>query len=161
MTKPPQARNAIKRAIAYVAGIRFSKPYMERCKQHFNNHCAYCDTPIEPGQRRGHLDHAIAMTIDSPHYHLVYACYLCNGDNKREENWKTFISKTCKDDEKLLTQRVRRIEQWFSTESPVQISTADLQVLRSAERKAIAFFNKCLEEIKKDLGRNDGDKPDQ
>ena len=149
MTKPPQARNSIKRALAYVAGLRFSNNYIKECKDHFNHSCAYCSAGIEQGGRRGHLDHAIAMTTDSPNYHLVYACHICNGDSKREQDWKSFLKEACKGDKDLIREREKLIEQWFEKSPPVSVSKESLKRIRTAEQEAITSFNAIVEKLKK------------
>src|SRR5437660_1694 len=97
MTKPPQARNAIWRALLHVAGVRFSDNYKERCRRYVGNECAYCGIRLEKGSTKGHYDHAVALASASETFHLVYACRKCNSYEKLEMGWQTFLDMKCPD----------------------------------------------------------------
>jgi hypothetical protein len=147
MTKPPQARNAIWRALLHVAGIRFSKAYWERCKRHFDNRCAYCGNRIEKGSRRGHQDHATATSSSATVFHLVYACDRCNGDEKRAGGWQEFLALKCPDHLVRLA-RLKTIEDWFRKENAAMLDETTARTLSTARRTALAAFNTAVEELR-------------
>ena len=147
MTKPPQARNAIWRALLYVAGVRFNKNYQKCCRHHFGNKCAYCGKKIEEGSRKGHYDHAVAVASSSDTFHLVYACGKCNGDEKRERNWQDFLRGKCKK-ETLYQRRLKTIEKWLSGESPVHLTEAVKSSLIKAKSEAVDSFTAAVERVR-------------
>lgn len=153
MTKPPQARNAIKRALAHVVGLRFSKSYKASCREHFAHFCAYCGEKIPIGSRKGHLDHAVALAARVNQYHLVYACAGCNGDEKRDESWELFLTRKCDGDAETIHLRKQKILDWFQQVPPAAITKELTNALRQAEKQAIDSFDKAAEQLR-ELARN-------
>lgn len=96
--RPPQARNSIRKAMIYVAGVRFPKGYYTECKKHFRNRCAYCGSKIGSNSRTGHFDHSFSLKEITNEFHLIYSCNICNGDEKREKDWKSFLKEKCGND---------------------------------------------------------------
>jgi hypothetical protein len=144
MAKPPQARNAIRRALLHVAGVRFSKLYKDRCREHFNNRCAYCGSLIEPNSRKGHFDHAVAIASSSNAFHLVYACGSCNGDEKRERDWEGFLREKCRGEDETLQLRTNAILEWFATQPPAHVTEEVRHTLLEAQTAALNGFNAAV-----------------
>jgi hypothetical protein len=148
VAKPPQARNSIRRALLYVAGVRFSKAYKERCRVHFADACCYCGTDIARASRQGHYDHAIAIASESSHFHLVYACGRCNGDQKRERDWEVFLLEKCEGDKAAFRTRRQAILDWFATEPPTMLGDNARRALKDAETLALSGFNQAVETLR-------------
>lgn len=148
MAKPPQARNSIRRALLHVAGVRFSKAYKERCRIHFADACSYCGNGIVKASRQGHYDHAIAIASASSHFHLVYACGTCNGDEKRERDWEGFLHEKCDGDDAAFQTRRQAVLDWFATEPPALLRDNAKRALKDAETVALSGFNQAVETLR-------------
>jgi len=148
VAKPPQARNSIKRALLYVAGVRFSEAYKEQCRIHFAEACSYCGTVIARASRQGHFDHAIAIASSSSRFHLVYACGRCNGDEKRERDWEGFLLEKCGGDDAAFRTRRQAILDWFATGPPALLDENVKRALKDAEALALSGFNQAVETLR-------------
>lgn len=104
----PQAKNFMGKTVEEIIDPPPSKSDKTGIRKYFDNKCAYCGAVIEP--RKGHLDHAVPM--DGNHIgNLVLACATCNGDQKRETDWLTFLK--TKASGQVLLQRKDQIKKWM------------------------------------------------
>src|SRR3954468_22776241 len=76
----------------------------------FGSECAYCGVKLVKGERLGHIDHA---TSNAGNHlgNLVLACSVCNGDEKRDVDWRDFLDQKVSDPA-LRQERTWRIERW-------------------------------------------------
>lgn len=150
MTTPSQARNSIKRALLHVAGIKFGQDYRERCREYFNGLCCYCGE--KPDERQGGYDHAEAIASSSTRdYYLVYACNKCNGDEKRESDWLTFLRKKYENDEAAFRARKEAILAWFRDAPKVRISDSTKKAWTEALSTAVDGFNQAVSRLQKQV----------
>jgi len=79
---------------------------------------------------------------------LVLACNICNGDEKRESNWKGFLAGKYGVDNSEYQQKIKRIEDWveinggnpFLSESEINALQIEFDVINEVLTKSIEKF---------------------
>jgi hypothetical protein len=146
----PVAKNAMRRAIEAL----FYRPLNQKEKdliwKYFKSRCAYCNKRIDRAHRHGHMDHLDCSAFGGGNYirNRVLACKECNGNEKREHNWRKFLKSKCGDAE-TFDRRKNSIIAWqkqFPPLTPTALTPkaelAKATLLRSIkifERKFIRF----------------------
>ena len=90
---PALAKNTIRRALRAVIDAEPSRAAIAELWKHFESRCAYCGRVLDKPLREGHIDH-LAPTTRGGTNHLsnrVLSCSSCNGDEKRERDWREFL----------------------------------------------------------------------
>ena len=112
---------------------------------YFESSCVYCDLPLDLGGRSAHIDHAEAAAGNHLG-NLVLACGTCNGDDKRDMDWREFIALRAANGRDA-AMRIARIEEWARMHP-----RSDKRIPRDAERiadeirtLAADFSAKCSE----------------
>lgn len=153
---PSMAKNRIKRSLNAILDPHPTPDEVARIWTHFQSSCAYCGLTIHQGSRDGHLDHAVSTALggtNSVHSHVL-ACGRCNGDEKREESWESFLPKKCPTQEVLAARRTRICE-WLAL-GVVETQPADAERRRRAMEiidQALASFDTSVAEMRR-LRRN-------
>jgi hypothetical protein len=82
--------------------------------RYFESECAYCGKPLNNDDRKAHIDHRDANRSANRNHisNRVLACNICNGDEKRENDWQTFLGQKCGQDEAACVIRSSRIREW-------------------------------------------------
>ena len=90
---PSMAKNKMRRCLKAVLDPHPSKADIGRLWNHFGASCAYCGLALELSDREGHIDHVVASSTGGTNdiQNHVLSCARCNGDEKREESWETFL----------------------------------------------------------------------
>lgn len=99
------------------------KSEIDKIWAYFESDCAYCGKQIERTPRTGHLDHLVPSAecgSNNIHNHAL-ACDRCNGDEKREESWQSFLERKS-EDAKILHPRKQKIDFWLSKAPPIVMS---------------------------------------
>lgn len=104
-----QAKNRMRRTVEEILdpGPRDVNALWE----YFDAQCAYCGKGLSRDRREGHVDHA-PPDGGNDLGNLVLACGSCNGDEKREESWHSFLRRKTPDDA-LFAEREERIRAWL------------------------------------------------
>ena len=128
---PSQARNAIKRSLKALIDPKPTPQQKARIWAHFQHQCAYCGCPLKRSERKAHIDHLIAESESGSNQlcNLILTCPTCNGDEKRERAWQTFLLETCGGDQEKYADRRDRISQWQSEQSGSATLTPEQQAL--------------------------------
>ena len=135
---PPQAKNAIFKALLEIVDPPPKPSEERRIRAFFENRCAYCSCEIPPGGRTGHIDHLIPRQQGGTNHlsNLVLACNICNGDEKLDQGWRDFINHkvltqhSCKNESAELKRGFRRKEAQSQCRSkPSQSSVKPIQGL--------------------------------
>jgi HNH endonuclease len=147
---PPQARNAIRRAIIGTVDAYPNDLQIDRIWSFFGSSCAYCGRSLVRGKREAHIDHLVPSGLGGSNAlsNFVLSCGNCNGDEKREENWESFLRRKVPDNG-TFRRRKRSIESWITTCSDATPCDADL--LKIANREAdrvISSFNAALKKVR-------------
>ena len=101
---------------------------------------------VDPCMTRRHIDvvwkvHVAILATDE---NRVLACARCNGDEKRERDWREFLGEKC-DDPAVLEHRRALIQTWVNThpERHRAESPAVEEALRDAEQLVEDFHAAC------------------
>jgi 5-methylcytosine-specific restriction endonuclease McrA len=138
------AKNKLDRALRALLDSPPSEQDVAELWQYFESRCAYCGKILCREKREGHLDHVQCASDGGSNsiHNLVLACGVCNGDQKREEDWEPFLRKK-RLPEAVFLERKRRIEHWLELTSTAGLSAAQhcalIQILTEA-RQNIDFF---------------------
>lgn len=123
---PSMAKNKIKRSLWAICDPHPTQAEKNKLWQHFESCCAYCGIFIEPSSRIGHLDHLVPTSEGGSNsiYNHALSCATCNGDEKREESWQSFLAKKCQNSD---TEALRRnkIAAWMAS-SPTNLVDSEL-----------------------------------
>lgn len=109
------AKNMIKRSLLAIIDPYPSKAEIDLLWKYFQSSCAYCGVEINRESRTGHMDHVVSSALGGSNsiYNHVLSCSRCNGDEKREESWRSFLQRKA-DSQSLLAERHNRISQWLA-----------------------------------------------
>ena len=136
-----QTKNSIRRALWNLADPHPSKTEVQLLWTHFQSSCAYCRAVLNKDERKAHLDH-----LDVGRNHIsnrVLSCGICNGDEKREQNWESFLAIKCGNDTATLQTRRKKILDW--KERWPQLPEIDKEVAANV-KESIARCNGVLED---------------
>lgn len=131
---PSMAKNKIRRSLLAILDPHPSASEVEALWRYFECRCAYCGVVIARESRTGHLDHVIASTSGGGNgiHNCVLSCARCNGDEKREEDWRNFLDRKA-ESAQVAAVRAELIESWLSRAPAATLSP-------EAERRALAII---------------------
>lgn len=120
---PSMAKNKMRRSLVAIYDPYPTKTEVNELWVYFESRCAYCGEHIERESRTGHLDHLVPSSeggSNNIHNHAL-SCARCNGDEKREESWSTFLASKI-ESHSVHEERKTKIEHWL-TLTPTQINS--------------------------------------
>lgn len=146
---PSMAKNKIRRSLVAILDPYPSASETEALWRHFGGCCAYCGKSIERASRTGHLDHVVSAAAGGSNgiHNHVLACASCNGDEKRQEEWRSFLSRKAESPHAAL-ERGERIEAWLAQAKPSEVSP---EVRRQAEAiiaEAVASYEQAVARVR-------------
>jgi hypothetical protein len=145
----PLARNQIRRSLRAILDPHPTPAEVEELWEYFGRACAYCGVHLARADRSGHTDHVLAQSTGGSNgiYNHVLSCGRCNGDEKREEPWDSFLSRKA-GPEHLATRR-ERITAWLAraTERPATPPEVKAAAEKAAN-EAIAAFDVAVQKIR-------------
>ena len=112
---PSIAKNKIRRCLIAIYDPLPSESEIDKLWKYYESCCAYCGVEIQRKSRTGHLDHLIPSSEGGSNsiYNHALSCARCNGDERREESWESFLSQKA-----LITsiyiERKAKIENWLA-----------------------------------------------
>ncbi len=112
---PSMAKNKMRRSLVAIYDPHPTKSDVNELWAYFESSCAYCGAHIERESRTGHLDHLVSSSeggSNNIHNHAL-SCARCNGDEKREEPWRSFLARKT-ENTAAHKEREAKIEQWLS-----------------------------------------------
>jgi len=142
-----QTKNYIRKALWKAADPAPSAKQVQGLWEHFQSSCAYCGRPLQKAERTAHLDH-LEATGRNHISNRVLACGLCNGDEKREQNWEDFLVKKCGPGAELSQSRRDRILSWQRQCEQPQALNAEVAVKVEA---SIIRCNQVLDDCYKEV----------
>ncbi len=150
---PSIAKNQMRRCCIAVIDPPPSNADIDRLWKFFDSSCAYCGAALVRGERRDHVLSQSALGTNDIH-NQVLSCGLCNGDEKREEPWESFLARKVSS-ASLQRRRRARIEEWMQQAPPGRLSISSKK-RRTAEAIARAFkdFDAAVEELRALRGRS-------
>ena len=148
------AKNKIKRSLNAVFDPYPTKKEENELWDYFNHSCAYCGVEIERKSRKGHLDHLVPASEGGGNniHNFALSCATCNGDEKREESWLSFLSKKCESN-RVHEERNNKIEKWLSEAPRITHTEEELSEVGVIISEAVSQFEKSVEKMRS-LKRN-------
>lgn len=143
------AKNKIKRSLGAICDPHPSKKEEKDLWEYFNSQCAYCGNEIEKGSRTGHLDHLVPSSEGGTNsiFNHALSCAKCNGDEKREEKWDSFLKKKA-EDEDVYRLRKSHIEGWLQ-KAPKGMNDPEFILMReSIINKALSDFDSSVAKMR-------------
>ena len=112
---PSAAKNAIRRALRDLVDPQLSDYQKDCVWEYFESSCAYCGTGLARADRKGHLDHLLSSSLGGLNHmaNRVLACGACNGDEKRDESWESFLKRK-NPNGAIYAERLERIRRWMT-----------------------------------------------
>ncbi len=98
--------------------------------EYFESRCAYCDVELIRGDRDAHTDHA---ERDGGNHigNLVLACGRCNGDEKRDIDWRVFLELKVLDRAAFDVREMRIVDWMAANPKPVRSYGPEVEELRA------------------------------
>ena len=92
----------------------------------FKAKCAYCGRTLGA---RWHADHLIPVDSGGLNHisNRVPACPCCNENEKRAQNWETFLAMKCGSNHQLLSSRRSLIATWIKRKMPSALPVTEEQ----------------------------------
>ena len=147
---PSMAKNKIKRSLSAIYDPHPSKTEVNCLWEYFDSCCAYCGVPLQRESRIGHLDHLVPSTESGSngiHNHAL-SCARCNGDERREESWQSFLSKKSSSEAEF-QERKSRIDYWISL-TPIKSNSENFEnKANEIIQEAIDNFESSVEKMRK------------
>lgn len=133
-----QAKNSMRWAARAIVEGKLTTIDKDAIWAFFDSTCAYCGKALSRALREGHLDHADPKNGN----HLgnrVLACGPCNGNEKREEPWESFVARK---DPEHAEGRAARIREWVARHpAPVLSHDPEVEAAQQSVEVAIAHFD--------------------
>lgn len=143
------AKNKIRRSLLAILDPHPSDSEVEELWRYFQSQCAYCGIEIARESRSGHLDHVIASTLGGGNgiHNCVLSCGRCNGDEKREEDWRIFLRRKA-ESAQLAEVRAERIEVWLSRAPAARLSPEAAQQAQAIIADAITHYEDAVARVR-------------
>jgi hypothetical protein len=111
---PSMAKNQIRRCLQAIIDPHPTDAEVSELWSYFESTCAYCGLSLTRGARDGHVDHVVPHSSGGSNsiYNHVLSCSRCNGDEKREEHWESFLARKTLVPQQL-AQRHAHIARWL------------------------------------------------
>lgn len=139
---PSIARNQIRRSLMAIIDPHPTADELARLWEHFGNRCAYCDVEVSKEARDGQADHIISAALggkNGVHNHVL-ACGRCNGDEKRELDWLTFLEQKIPD-QAVRDQRRQKIIAWIGDGADQSKLSEDQEQVDQIIQQALQAFD--------------------
>ncbi|MEQ1801542.1 MAG: HNH endonuclease signature motif containing protein [Gammaproteobacteria bacterium] len=119
--------------------------------KHFSSSCAYCGSGLARDERIGHIDHVVPSAsggTNDIHNHVL-SCARCNGDEKREESWETFLARKATSGP-VYQERRAHIQVWLNKASPTQrtLSPTSRAQADAIIEQALGSFDCAVKELR-------------
>lgn len=146
---PSMAKNKIKRSLLAVLDPHPKPNEIFELWAYFDSSCAYCGIAIPRDSRSGHVDHVVSSALGGGNciHNHVLSCARCNGDEKREESWESFVIRKAPTPA-LATERHAHISAWISQGQSV-VFTPELRSRSDAIiSRALDSFDSAVRELR-------------
>ena len=146
---PSMAKNKIRRSLVAILDPHPSAKETDELWLYFGSSCAYCGVLIERTSRTGHLDHLVSSALGGSNdiHNHVLSCARCNGDEKREEEWQSYLLRKASDPE---TSNARRghILAWLAKARPRALEADIASRAEAIIQTAIVSYDQAVKQIR-------------
>lgn len=148
-TTIPYARNVIRRALIGIVDPEPTGAEINALWQFFDSSCAYCGRTIDRSRRAGHVDHLVSMSVGGANHvsNRVLSCATCNGDEKRDKDWREFLREKAIDDA-TYSDRSGLIEDWRAACGTPPQSKADPDYVEHQVASVRAAFDVAVARLR-------------
>jgi hypothetical protein len=147
---PSMAKNQMRRCLQAIIDPHPNDAEVSALWAYFQSACAYCGLLLTRGKRDGHVDHVVPHSSGGSNsiYNHVLSCSRCNGDEKREENWESFLARKALSPLQL-AQRHTQIATWLErstglTRTP-SVSSDDAEAII---KSALESFDASVKQLR-------------
>lgn len=151
LLRPPQARNAIKKALYGLLDKPLKRPQWDELWQFFDSQCAYCGVSLDRSRREGHADHLVSVSLGGTNgmSNFVLSCGRCNGDDKRDMDWEPFLAQG-NPDPCMHEERRQRILRWIELHEGTVPHRAPVlaEFVESQVSRALECFNQAVDNVR-------------
>lgn len=146
---PSIAKNQMRRCLRAIVDPHPTDAEVSSLWGYFESACAYCGRQLERKGREGHVDHLVAHSAGGTNsiYNHVLSCNRCNGDEKREEDWESFLARKALVPLEFERRRGRVCEWLAIAEHTRSVPEASEQV-ESIISRAIESFDCAVEQLR-------------
>jgi hypothetical protein len=147
---PSMAKNQMRRCLRAIIDPHPIPKEVSELWAYFDSTCAYCGLLLKRGARDAHVDHVVSQSSGGSNsiYNHVLACSRCNGDEKREEDWESFLARKALDPQQL-AQRHAHIAKWVEKASGLTItSNISQEQVESIIKCAIESFDASIKQLR-------------
>ena len=143
------AKNKIRRSLTALIDPYPSKKEVDSLWSYFESKCAYCGIELLREERKGHQDHIISLADGGTNdvHNFVLSCHICNGDEKREENWHTFLRKKATDNI-ICSARKNKIESWIALSNGNQTDKKVKEEVEDIICRALSSYDASVTKIR-------------
>ena len=143
------AKNKIKRSLTAIIDPHPTSKQVDDLWEYFNASCAYCGISITRDTRTGHVDHVVSSALGGSNciHNHVLSCARCNGDEKREESWESFLAKKATDPTLQVTRHAH-ISAWLARSASDRITLDTRTRANLIINRALADFESAVREIR-------------
>jgi hypothetical protein len=143
------AKNKIRRSLAAILDPHPSAKAVDELWKYFNEKCAYCGVLIDRKSRTGHIDHLVSSALGGSNdiHNHVLSCARCNGDEKREEAWQSFLSRKAPDPI-VAKERTDRVLAWLSKAKPASPNMNSADRAQAIVQSAIDAYDLAVAQMR-------------
>jgi hypothetical protein len=133
---PAQVKNLMRRGLRRLVDPEPEPKDKERIWAYFEGRCAYCDTVIAEGG--GDIDHLVSAALGGANSlaNRVLACKPCNAQEKRDQDWESFINSKCPGSD-IRARRTQRIRSWIESHGGHPVLRQEVLSLLTSEAKRV------------------------
>lgn len=146
---PSIAKNKMRRCLVAIYDPHPSKYEESLLWEYFESSCAYCRVLIDRNSRTGHMDHLVSSANGGANniHNFVLACARCNGDEKREESWATFLEKKSESTLAYITRK-EKIESWCALATVPELCSEFTSEAEAIIREALENFEVSVKKMR-------------
>ena len=146
---PSMAKNKIRRSLLAIIDPHPTPAEINELWVYFQSSCAYCGMAIARDSRTGHMDHVVSSAFGGSNcvHNHVLSCARCNGDEKREESWESFLAKKIPD-AALAANRHAHISAWLARSASVSVTSETRAQADAIINRALASFDSAVKELR-------------
>jgi hypothetical protein len=143
------AKNKMRRSLGAILDPHPSRDDVNRLWSYFDSSCAYCGLRIHRESRGGHLDHVLAASLGGGNsiHNFVLSCARCNGDEKREAPWESFLADKCPHVGEA-SQRRGRIYDWLAKAAASSRSVEETARFEAIVSEALESFDHAVRQVR-------------
>lgn len=132
---PSRAKNAIRRSLRDLADPPLSDSAKHQIWEYFGSECVYCGAALLRSERKGHIDHLVSCSVGGTNHasNRVLSCGACNGDEKRDAPWDSFLKRKAADPA-TFSARHAKMQAWVA-QNPIVAARKTLECMEAEMAK--------------------------